>query len=160
MIINTIATGPTIFILPNTIVRLLIAIGGFKNNNTNPININNSNIISPDISETYGFNFRLFLAEKYVILFFSTFAITGVAFDFVAELFNLPKSIEFGLLGVPTLEDLTWTFHVLFLNFAVKSAAPLLPGLRVTLDPFDVKSLAINFSLLLPYLYLSVMIKL
>ena len=69
-----------------------------------------------------------------------TLAITGVALLLLALIFKRPKSLVDGDAGLPALQDLTCTFqHLPEWKLAVKSAAPLLPGLNLTLAPRPLK---------------------
>ena len=83
-----------------------------------------------------GVNFLPDLAERYSSPDLLTFAMTGVAWLFVALCFNRPVSFVEGDAAVVPREALTCTFHfVPVLNFTFKSAAPLLLGLIVTFAP-------------------------
>jgi hypothetical protein len=95
----------------------------------------------------YGLSILPERADVKVILLGVTLEITGVALLLDALIFNRPMSCAQGEAGEQPLEDLTCTFHVLEPeNLAVISAAPLLPGLRLTLAPLFLRDLATRFS--------------
>jgi len=80
-----------------------------------------------------------------------TLATTAVAPLFVELCFKRPRSRLEGEAGVPFLQDLIWTHHLVRVaNVAAKSAAPLLARLLTTLAPLRRKSCVTSRSLRIP----------